>query len=157
MLGGNFITYKVLDRLEIAKVCTALFNLHDFSLVDACENVLHEEGHSGIIPIKVTHGDGTVDEFNKTVAEKKIIADENARKQKEREAEEAKKKAELKRKKKLAKKNGGVYVEEEKQVDNTEIDLFEVDDDISVNKVSLEKSDDDSDSGSNDSDDLGLF
>lgn len=38
MLGGNFITYKVLDRYEIAKVCVALFNLHEFSIVDACEN-----------------------------------------------------------------------------------------------------------------------
>ena len=76
MIGGNFITYKVLDRYEIAKVCVALFNLHDFSIVDACENVLQGVNHHGIIPISLTHGDGTVEEFNKTIAEKKIIAEE---------------------------------------------------------------------------------
>jgi ribosomal protein S21 len=135
MLGANFITYKVLDRIEIAKVCTSLFNLHEFSIVDACENVLQGEGHNGIIPINVTHGDGTVEEFNKTMAEKKIIADERARKLRERQEEEAKKKANMKRKKKLAKKNGGIIEEDEEPIDDTELDLFsaEIADDDSDN------------------------
>lgn len=124
MLGGNFITYKVLDRFEIAKVCVALLNFHDFSIVDACENVLQGVTHHGIIPISLTHGDGSMEEFNKTVAEKKIIAEENARKQKEHLAEQEKKKAEEKRKRHQARRNGGKPVEEKKVVDTTDVDLF---------------------------------
>ena len=125
MLGGNFITYKVLDRFEISKVCVALFNLHDFSIVDACENVLTGVGHSGIIPIKVKHGDGSVTEFNKTRAEIKILNAEKKRHMQERQAEEEKRKIEMKRKRREARHNKGKVIEEEKPiVDDTELDLF---------------------------------
>lgn len=120
MLGGNFITYKVLDRFEISRVCVALFNLHDFSIVEACENVLSGVDHHGVIPIKVKHGDGTEEVFNKTTAEKKVIAAENARKQKERLAEQERQKAEAKQRKKNAKL--GIKPKEKK--DMTELDLF---------------------------------
>lgn len=122
MLGGNFITYKVLDRFEISRVCVALFNLHDFSVVEACENVLSGVEHHGIIPIKVKHGDGTEEIFNKTTAEKKVIAEENARKQRERLAEQEKQKAEAKQKKKNARL--GIKPKEKKK-DTTELDLFD--------------------------------
>lgn len=123
MLGGNFITYKVLDRFEISRVCVALFNLHDFSIVEACENVLSGVEHHGVIPIRVKHGDGTEEVFNKTTAEKKVIAEENARKQKERLAEQERQKAEAKQKKKNAKM--GVKPKEKKK-DTTELDLFDI-------------------------------
>lgn len=134
MLGGNFITYKVLDRFEISRVCVALFNLHDFSIVEACENVLSGVEHHGVIPIKVKHGDGTEEIFNKTIAEKKVIAAENARKQKERLAEQERQKAEAKQRKKNAKL--GIKPKEKKK-DMTELDLF--DEEPSDKKVSLEK------------------
>lgn len=134
MLGGNFITYKVLDRFEISRVCVALFNLHDFSIVEACENVLSGVEHHGVIPIKVKHGDGTEEIFNKTTAEKKVIAAENARKQKERLAEQERQKAEAKQRKKNAKL--GIKPKEKKK-DMTELDLF--DEESSNKKVSLEK------------------
>lgn len=134
MLGGNFITYKVLDRFEISRVCVALFNLHDFSIVEACENVLSGVEHHGVIPIKVKHGDGTEEIFNKTTAEKKVIAAENARKQKERLAEQERQKAEAKQRKKNAKL--GIKPKEKKK-DMTELDLF--DEEPSDKKVSLEK------------------
>lgn len=136
MLGGNFITYKVLDRFEISRVCVALFNLHDFSIVEACENVLSGVEHHGVIPIKVKHGDGTEEIFNKTTAEKKVIAAENARKQKERLAEQERQKAEAKQRKKNAKL--GIKPKEKKK-DMTELDLF--DEESSNKKVSLEKKD----------------
>lgn len=136
MLGGNFITYKVLDRFEISRVCVALFNLHDFSIVEACENVLSGVEHHGVIPIKVKHGDGTEEIFNKTTAEKKVIAAENARKQKERLAEQERQKAEAKQRKKNAKL--GIKPKEKKK-DMTELDLF--DEAQSNKKVSLEKKD----------------
>lgn len=134
MLGGNFITYKVLDRFEISRVCVALFNLHDFSIVEACENVLSGVEHHGVIPIKVKHGDGTEEIFNKTTAEKKVIAAENARKQKERLAEQERQKAEAKQRKKNAKLG---ITPKEKKKDMTELDLF--DEEPSDKKVSLEK------------------
>lgn len=134
MLGGNFITYKVLDRFEISRVCVALFNLHDFSIVEACENVLSGVEHHGVIPIKVKHDDGTEEIFNKTTAEKKVIAAENARKQKERLAEQERQKAEAKQRKKNAKL--GIKPKEKKK-DMTELDLF--DEEPSDKKVSLEK------------------
>ena len=136
MLGGNFITYKVLDRFEISRVCVALFNLHDFSIVEACENVLSGVEHHGVIPIKVKHGDGTEEIFNKTTAEKKVIAAENARKQKERLVEQERQKAEAKQRKKNAKL--GIKPKEKKK-DMTELDLF--DEEQSNKKVSLEKKD----------------
>lgn len=136
MLGGNFITYKVLDRFEISRVCVALFNLHDFSIVEACENVLSGVEHHGVIPIKVKHGDGTEEIFNKTTAEKKVIAAENTRKQKERLAEQERQKAEAKQRKKNAKL--GIKPKEKKK-DMTELDLF--DEEPSNKKVSLEKKD----------------
>lgn len=104
MLGGNFITYKVLDRFEISRVCTAVFNLHDFSIVEACENTLQGVSHSGIIPLNVVHGDGTVEEFNKTTEEKRIIAEENAKKQKEAEEEALRKRHEARHQKSASKK-----------------------------------------------------
>lgn len=173
MLGGNFITYKVLDRYEIAKVCVSLFNLHEFSIVDACENVLQNETSAGIIPISVTHADGTVDEINKTVAEKEIIAAENRRKARERQQELEKQKAEAKRKRHEARRNKGKVVEEEPpKVDDEVLSLFgEVAEDaedggvtepkggrVSLKKKTKKKDvvEPDADSSSDD-DDLGLF
>lgn len=132
MLGGNFITYKVLDRFEISRVCVALFNLHDFSIVEACENVLSGVDHHGVIPIKVKHGDGTEEVFNKTTAEKKVIAAENARKQKERLAEQERQKAEAKQRKKNAKL--GIKPKEKKK-DMTELDLFDAESEVSSKEV----------------------
>lgn len=93
MLGGNYITFKFLNRQEISGVCTALFNLHDFSIVEACENVLSGDSHSGIIPISLTKSDGTVEVFNKTSEQKRIEHEEFLRKQEEAKKERAKKKS----------------------------------------------------------------
>lgn len=90
MLGGNFITYKILNRQEISRICPVLFNFEDFSLVEACDNVLQNVHHSGIVPLKVEHGDGTCEVLGKTVAEKKLQAEEDARKQQERKRSKTK-------------------------------------------------------------------
>lgn len=145
MLGGNFITYKVLDRFEISRICVALFNLHDFSIVDACENVLQGEVSTGIIPISLTHSDGTVETFNKTVAEKELIARERARKNKEKQHEEEKAKAEAKRKRHEARRNKGKVKEEPKKVDNTVIDIFEVEEDLTDSPESINEKDEEKD------------
>lgn len=159
MLGGNFITYKVLDRYEIAKVCVALFNLHEFSIVDACENVLQNESSSGIIPINLTHGDGTVEEFNKTTAERKVLAMEKQRKEKDRAREEEHQRAEEKRKRHEARRNKGKVVKEDTSNSDEVVSLF-VDTQVEdmPQQPPREKggvvSKDDSSSGN---EDLGLF
>lgn len=72
MLSGNFITYKIMDKYDILKVCTALFNLHSFRYSDACAEVLGETEDMGITPIYVKHQDGSVDELNKTREQKRL-------------------------------------------------------------------------------------
>ena len=94
MLGGNFITYRVLNRVDIRTVCMALFNLHDFSVTDACEEVLKDEKHRGLVPIRLMVGD-KIDKLNDTQEEKRIKAEEAARK-----AQEAKLEARSRKKKK---------------------------------------------------------
>lgn len=94
MLGGNFITYRVLNRVDIRTVCMALFNLHDFSVTDACEEVLKDEKHRGLVPIRLMVGD-KINKLNDTQEEKRIKAEEAARK-----AQEAKLEAKSKKKKK---------------------------------------------------------
>lgn len=147
MLGGNFMTYKVLDRVETANMCTALLNLHEFSMISACEKVLKGAVHGGIRPIRLVHPDGTVEEFNKTVAQQKAIEEENARKlQMEKED-----KMRQKEQKKLRKK--GLYVEPE--VDNTEIDLFS---DFKVDVGEVENTNvSNEETEQNNSDELDLF
>ena len=101
MLGGNYITYRVLNKNDISSLCTALFNLHSFSVNDACEQALVHNTQGNIVPIKVTHLDGTVDKLNKTVAERKADLEERVRKQ-----EEAKHDAKVKKEKARMKKKG---------------------------------------------------
>lgn len=91
MLGGNFLSYKVLDTAGIRQSCMALFNLTNFSVVNASELLLKNSSHAGIVPINIEHGDGTIEVLNKTVEEKRLEAEERLRKETE-EKENAKKK-----------------------------------------------------------------
>lgn len=119
MLGGNYITYKVLNRADIQGVCIALFNLYDFSIVEACENVLSKNYHSGVIPISLTDAEGNVEIFNKTTEEKRIIAAEEARKR----VEQRKEQESNKRHRKEQKKTGVVYNPLD-NIQDEELDMF---------------------------------
>lgn len=98
-----------MDLQDISKLCVSLFNLKEFSVLEACESVLAGQSHDGIIPISVRHEDGTVEVLNKTQSEKKLEQEERNRKMREQQASRRnkKKKAEI-----------------EPIVDDTEIDLF---------------------------------
>lgn len=87
MTGGNFISYKILNRIEIAGVCTALFNLEDFSVIEACEMVHDKAEHRGIIPIRVIKSNGTEIKLNKTQEEKKRDLQEQAKRAEDAKAE----------------------------------------------------------------------
>jgi len=101
MLSGNFITYKIMDRYDVVKVCTALFNLQSFRYSDACAEVLGQSEGMGIVPIRVVHADGSVEEINKTVAQKKVDSEIRAQ-----NAEAAKKAEKLERRARRRKKKG---------------------------------------------------
>lgn len=117
MLGGNFITYRVMNRNDISNLCTALFNLHNFSVNDACEKALSYDVHNDIVPIKITHADGTVEKLNKTREEKREDLAERVRKQ-----EEAKHDAKVRKQKAKLKKKGLL---KEPDLDNKDIELFD--------------------------------
>jgi len=113
MLGGNYITYKILNRAELGSVCKSLFNMHEFSVVDACEALLSSTSHSGVIPIKVRHADGTELVLNKTQFE---LQQEYA----ERERQQLQKKKSKKRNKEESVEEILVNIKE-----GDEIDLFD--------------------------------
>lgn len=122
MLSGNFITYSIIDRYDIARVCTSLFNFHEFSILDACESTMSGEVNSGIIPISLTHEDGTVDILNKTVAEKTIEQSTRERKRKEAEEEALNKRHAARRAKREAKK--GLSSSKKKDEADDDFNLF---------------------------------
>lgn len=79
MLGGNFITYKVLKRDEIGTLPKAIFNFENFSVVSAMESLLSSSSSSGIIPIRVRHEDGLDEILNKTQSELRQEYEDNLR------------------------------------------------------------------------------
>lgn len=145
MLGGNFITYKILDMYEVSGVCTAVFNLHDFSIVDACNHVLEKNMHHGVIPISVTKADGTVIQINKTKEEQRIYNETKQRRMQEEKDEALRKRHEARRKK----RKGSA---QEPELSNESIELFD-DSQSGFSPVDLRK---DSDK-SNGSDNIDLF
>lgn len=117
MLGGNFITYRVLNRNDIRTVCLALFNLHDFSVSDACEEVLKNTSSNGIVPIRVISETGEELKLNKTQAEI-----EEERKEQERQLEEQKAQQRAKKRKRSNKNTVG---EENQSNGDEDLDLFD--------------------------------
>ena len=67
MLGGNYLSYSILDRIGIGNICSALFNLEEFSVIEACSNI-YDDTISGIRPISIIH-DGEETILNKTTEE----------------------------------------------------------------------------------------
>lgn len=126
MLGGNFITYTVMDRDELSIMCSELFNFYEFSVLNACHQLIKDEVVGGIRPISVTHGDGTVEVLNLTTKEAELERETKARQEYEREEEQRnkrhKKRREEREKKKLKKK--GVNVDVNSDDTDTDLDLF---------------------------------
>lgn len=71
MLQGNYVSYKVLNAEATRTVCKAVFNLHEFSTIDACSTILKGRESRLVVPIKVEHYNNTVDILNKTQEEKR--------------------------------------------------------------------------------------
>ena len=127
MLGGNFITYKVMNRSEISIMCKALFNFHEFSIVDACNAMITEKKFSGIIPLTIRHGDGNVEILNHSQEE--LAQEERAKERRlqEQQEEYLKNRHSIRRQKREEKKRRrkGVTTESENLFnDSDNIDLF---------------------------------
>ena len=101
MLGGNFLTYHVMDAEAIGNLCKALFNFHEFSVNDACESVLAKRTHPGVRPLSVIDLQGNlIEEINKSVEELQEIERIEARRAAEAAEEAKQKKLDAKKKKK---------------------------------------------------------
>lgn len=85
LLEGNYLSYRALDIDGVRTTCMAVFNLNEFSAIEACENIFNTSRYRGIVPISVEHADGSVDVLGKTQSQLREEAAERARK-----AEEAK-------------------------------------------------------------------
>lgn len=126
MLGGNFITYKVLNSDEINTVVKALFNIHDFSVLSASEKLIEHEVIGGIIPISVKHADGTITSLNKTQDEMYTEKREADRRRQEEHDEYMRNRHKIRRAKREEKKNKGKNGKnnQQNQGTNDELDLF---------------------------------
>lgn len=78
LLNGNYLSYKALDIEGVRKSCMGLFNLEDFSAVDACNKAFDNSNYRGIVPIELMRVDGESVKLNKTVAEKQEEARQRA-------------------------------------------------------------------------------
>ena len=86
MKEGNYLTYRALDIMGIGATCKALFNLEEFSALEACENLFRATSFKGLTFVKVTHGDGTETVLGKTQEQLREEAAERARQAAEAEA-----------------------------------------------------------------------
>lgn len=133
MLGGNFVSYKILDVNGIRQSCMALLNLEDFSVINASELLLKNHLSSGVVPISIEHSDGSVEKFNKTTEEKRIELEEKMRREQELKEEAKKNKGKNKSKKKVEPKVEEDVVEQ-KVEDKIKVEDFEVKDIVDKNE-----------------------
>lgn len=80
MLEANYVSFKILNQSDLREVTKSLFNIHDFSVVEASSEAFGTKKYAGVIPISVVSADGVETILNKTTAEKN-----EERKLKERE------------------------------------------------------------------------
>lgn len=93
MRRGNYTSFKYLNREEIQDIVCNLYNIHEFSFIEAAQGVFNREEIGNIVPIEVISGD-VYTKLNLTRAE---------RIERSKEAEESKKMAKQKRVKKDSK------------------------------------------------------
>lgn len=109
MLEANYISFKILNQSDLRELTKSLFNIHDFSVVEASSESFGNKTYAGVVPISITKYDGTETILNKTMGEKK-----EERRIKERELALKKEEDKRRRKKKKNPKNSS----------EEEIDIF---------------------------------
>lgn len=126
MLGGNFITYTMMNRDDISTMVKGLWNIHDFSILKACHNLIEDELVDGIRAISVTHSDGRVDILNKTTEEEEMELELRLRKEQDEYNEKVVKRHqarhEARQNKKNKKQKGSQPYNQDNDIDT--LDLF---------------------------------
>lgn len=99
-LDANYRSYHILDATDLRELDKTLYNLHDFSVVDATSNAFAVTDYKGVVPISKVNMFGEETVYNKTLAQKR-------KEQQQQMKEQEIKKQELNRKKqnKKSKKN----------------------------------------------------
>lgn len=99
-LEANYRSYHILNQMDLRELAKTLYNLHDFSVVDAMSHSFAVGEYSGVVPIRKILPNGKEEIYNKTMEQKR---EERERLLKEQEL----KKQELKnrKEKKKAKKD----------------------------------------------------
>ena len=144
MCGGNYLSYSAMNRDAIASMVVSLFNLHEFSVIKAC-NTIYDETVSGIKPISI-YKNGEEIILNKT-------AEELAEERKMREQQIQDRKAEMKRRK----KNKGQDKTLNNDINNEDIDLFGSDAGISNSSLEEENLITKTNTNNSNDDDIDLF
>lgn len=98
MLEANYVSFKILDKTDLRDLSKSLFNMHDFSVVEAYSSTFEKRNYTGVVPISITKYDGTETLLNKTIEEKK-----EERRAKEKEVVLKKEELSNRRKKKKSK------------------------------------------------------
>lgn len=93
-MKANFRSYHVLDKDDLRELNKTIFLLQDFSVELSMLNAFNIELSRGIVPIKVTHSDGSEDIINLTQEQRKEQEELKAKQ------EEVKKQAKASKKKK---------------------------------------------------------
>lgn len=110
-LDANYRSYQILNERDLRELTKVVFNLNDFSVVDASSNVFETDESSSIVPISVEDVNGEVTILNKTSEEKKAER-EAKRKESEarqREIDRRKKEKRSKTKKEENKEESDIY------------------------------------------------
>ena len=112
LLDANYVSFKILDRDDIRELTKSIFNLHDFSVMEANSTAFRKDyNYKGVVPIKLIKYDGSVVILNKTQSEKKAEL-------KEKELEKTIRKEELKKRRRNKKQENNVS-------SDIEFDLFD--------------------------------
>ena len=115
MLEANYVSYKILNSDDLRELSKSLFNLHEFSIVEAGSDAFKTKKiWTGVTPISIVKPDGTERVLNKTLDEK--------REESRLKEEEHKLKKEEEKRRKLEKKKKKVVDDEG---DSDLIDIFE--------------------------------
>lgn len=78
--NGNYTSFRYLDREEVQDFVCSVYNLHEFSFLEAAQGVFNREELGNITPIEVVH-DGVLEKLGLTFEERREKAAE-AEKQK---------------------------------------------------------------------------
>ncbi len=119
-LSANYVRFGYLNSDRIRDLVKSVYNLHDFSVVDASLDIFDNTRRVGVIPISFTDEEGNIEKINKTVSEKKeeaILI----------EKEKSLRKEEAKRRRKAGKKTG--KGKKKSTLSGGEEDLFDILDD----------------------------